>query len=335
MVDYDKIDAELDEEIRAMYAPEEEQEATEPEVQAEETPAEEAEESEETSEESEESAEEAAEGEEIAQEESEEEAEETSDPVVPESRYKDAVKAMNKAQRELAEKRKEEANRDQVIQSLTEQLQAMQAQLSDRQQATEPESKPSQEPLSDEDLKEAMELYPEVITPLMDRINRLEGRLSTMNQDVSASKMTMEDYRKRQVQEAYDNHWNQILDQHPDTQEIIQTQEYADWYQRQPNMIQKALAEGSAGDVIAALNLYRSEYPAQRPTQTPAKKESNRQDKLAAAKAASSPNVKTAAKGKAPAKRTFTNAEIANMSNEEYRKYEAEIDQALAKGEIL
>ncbi len=336
MKDYDKIDEELDDELRAMYSEEGADEKEEmPEQGESETETHEVEEQEE-------SAEVVSEDQEYYQEESDDEGvstETSSEEMIPESRYKNAVVAMNKAQRELAEKRKEDANRDSVIEQLQSQVQALTQQLASKSEQPETDVKPDQKTESSidsgEDLEEALELYPEVINPLLSRIKLLEGKLNAMSGDVTASRQTMEDYRQQKRQEAYSNHWAQILDRHPDTREIVQSQEYASWYERQPNMIRQALEKGSAGDVIAALNLFKSEYPAQTEAQAPHNRAVNKQDKLAAAKAASMPNVKTSAKGKAPTKRTFTSAEINSMSMDEYRKYEKEIDEALAKGEIV
>lgn len=331
MVDYNKIDEELDDELRAMYAESSEEEPSE-------TGETESHELNETD--SEEALEEATEPESMTEEEdveafSESETDQSSQEAqVPESRYKSAVSAMNKAQRELAEKRKEDAARDDLIVQLQQQLQQMQQQLQEKPAARDQEpTQNSESTSSEDDLAEAQELYPEVINPLMARIKQLEGKLNAMHSDVSESKQMSVDYRQQKQNEAYNNHWAQILDKHPDTREIVQSQAYKNWYEQQPSMVRQALAQGTAGDVIAALNLFRMEYPAQRAVNTSAK-ETQRQDKLAAAKAVSSPNVKTSAKGKAPTKRTFTNAEINNMSIEEYREYEKEIDEAFAKGEI-
>jgi hypothetical protein len=101
-------------------------------------------------------------------------------------------------------------------------------------------------------------------------------------------------------------------------------------------MIQDALKQGTARDVVAALNLYRSEHPKSVDVPVEAVKEApavvKPVSKLAEAKKASSPVVKSSTKPEE--KQAYTQAQIAKMSREEFTKNEAAIDEAMARGEI-
>jgi hypothetical protein len=99
-------------------------------------------------------------------------------------------------------------------------------------------------------------------------------------------------------------------------------------------MIQDALRQGTARDVVAALNLYRSEHPKQADVPEEEVKEVvvKPASKLAEAKKASSPAIKSGPKTEQ--KPTYTQAQIARMSRAEFNKHEAAIDEAIARGEV-
>jgi hypothetical protein len=97
-------------------------------------------------------------------------------------------------------------------------------------------------------------------------------------------------------------------------------------------LIQQALRQGTAHDVISALNLFRAEHPASVPD-TIKQNAIAKPDKLAAAKAASTPVINSSRK--VEPKPVYTTAQIAKMSRDEFMKHEAAIDEALARGEIM
>ena len=332
-IDYAAQDAAIDDEIRAMYAPEGESETTE----EPESPAEAGTENEEQTESPSEEQDEHATGQEPPDEESATESDENNEldeakeASVPESRYHNAVVAMNKAQQELADRRKQDAGRDSLISQLQTQVQ----QLLDEKQTAKPEEKTSTPPADDDkDLAEATELYPEVVNPLLKRIASLEKKLALVSDDVGDVKNVADRYQKTEQKTAEEKHWEDIRAKHPDVEDVVNSPEYADWYHNQAPMIQQALQQGTSRDVVAALNLYRADNPreqAEAEVKTP-QTAAPRVDKLAAAKEASSPSIKTASKPEQ--KPTYTNAQIAKMSREEFMKHEAAIDEALARGEI-
>jgi hypothetical protein len=240
---------------------------------------------------------------------------ETLTPQVPESQYKEAVRAMNRAQEELAHRRKDDTNRDAIIQQLQNRIQEL-------------ESKPDTQAVED-DLKEGKEFYPEVVNPLLKRISELEAKLTNVSKDVGDVKSTADSWQQKEVQRHENEYWGAIKAAHNDVGDIASSQDYADWYDQQAPMIQQALTSNNARDVIAGINLYKSSL-----AQTPAPSASNqKQDKLQAAREAAAPSIKAAPRTEQ--KKTFTHAQIAKMSPTEYAKYEDEIDEALARGEVF
>lgn len=228
---------------------------------------------------------------------------------VPESRYKAAVQAMNKAQQELAELRKQDAGKD-------AQLQDLQRQLQERQTSTQ---------VSDEaDIDEVQENYPEIINPLLKKIRDLENKLGAVSDDMGNVKNVAQRVQQNEQRSADEQHREAIKAKHPDAYEIADSPEYADWYHNQAPLIQQALNQGTAQDVIAALDLYRAAHP---------RAVSSKVDKLAQAKEAATPSLK--GNSKPEQKQTYTNAQIAKMSRQEFMKHEDAIDAAMARGEVF
>jgi len=321
--DYAAEDEALDSEIRALYAQDSESEAT----SEQEAPDESGTASEEQTQESNEDLQESTSSvDEIVQEQTEE----PKKAVVDEERYKNAVKAMNRAQSDLAEYRKQDAARDQLIQQLQAQVQQLQ-----EKQTTQAESTPD---VDDSDLAEGMELYPEAVKPLLKKIAALEKKLAEVDDSVGNVKAVSDRFKQTEQQTAEDKYWDTIRSKHDDVDDLINDPSYLDWYPNQSPMIQQALQlKGTAKDVISALNLFRAEYPKTvhktEVEQVAVKPVATKADKLAEARAASSPTIKSTAKPDQK-KPTYTNAQIAKMSREEYMKHEAAIDEALARGEI-
>jgi hypothetical protein len=327
--DYQALDEELDKEIMALYGqtPESETESD--------SPAETGTESQEENEVEEESQEQdlSSDSTQASDDTQQDDTKETVDA----ERYHNAVKAMNKAQQEAAELRKQIAGasqQDALIQQLQAQIQELQSKAK-----AEPEQSSTPEAVDDDDLKEAKEIYPEVVNPLLKIISNLEAKLSQkltgIESEVGSVKGVADRYQQTEAETADQKYWNAIEEKHSDVREVVNTPEYAEWYHQQAPMIQKALSEGTAQDAISALDLFRLSHPKEIvETKQDVKQETtNKPDKLAAAKEAAIPNIKGQQKP-TEQKPRFTQAQIAKMSREEFMKQEAEIDAALARGEI-
>lgn len=296
-VDYNALDAELDAEIQELYSSDSSSDAPDTGTASNEDP------------------EAVVQEAESATPSTDEQRTETTDPVVPEHRYKEAVRAMNKAQQELAEFRKADANRDQTIQQLQAELQAL-------------KSNEAPEPDAYEDLSEAKELYPELVAPLLKTIDSLKKQLASVQNEVSGVKTVADRYQQAEAMSAEERHYAEINNAHPDVSELVATEEFQTWRNAQAPVIQYALDQGTARDVVAALSLYKSET-GKASTSAPV---SNKPDRLAAAKDAASPSIKGASKP--DSKPTFTADQIAKMTMSEFAKHEAEIDAAIARGEL-
>ena len=132
-------------------------------------------------------------------------------------------------------------------------------------------------------LTEAQENYPEIVNPLLNKINSLETQVGSMT--AVTQRFQAEQHRAA------------IEARYPDAYKLAASDDFAVWKCNQAPIIQQALDQGTAQDVISALDLYHN---------------SNNQGQT----------------------RTFTNAQIASMTQQEFNQHEAEIDAALARGEI-
>jgi len=329
MTNYEEQDEELDEELRALYAQDNEDDDN-PTDSPEDSGTEEG--VQEVASEESEPAEEAVDA--VEETEAKEKTDTTqNEETVPESRYKSAVVAMNKAQQELAERRKQDGQRDNQIQQLEAQVRALTESLKERQSPPVSQDTESEiESIADlDDLSEARELFPEVINPLTKIIDDLKNQINTIKKESGDFKGVAERLQQNERMTAEQQHWNTILESHPDAAEIAESPDFAEWRASQPPMIINALEHGSAQDVVLALNLYRAAHNKPVSDEKPNNRSS---DKLEAARQAATPNVKQTGKPDNKPK-VFTSAQIANMTMEEFKKHEADIDKAMAAGEIM
>lgn len=252
--------------------------------------------------------------------------------LIPESRYKDAVRAMNKAQQELADRRKRDAEVEDYIQKLHAYIEQLKAEGPTQEQAKT--TSPSAD-VSNEELQTAQDLFPEVMTPLMKTIEALKAELAAVKGDVGNVKTVADDYTQQRQRNAQEQYWATIRDYHPDVDAIANSQEYQMWYEQQPPMIQQALQSPHPGDVIQTLHLFKQAYGLGNSSNSTRQQPSPpKTDKLAAAKAAAGPSVKSTLT-KPNNDKKFTLADIEKMSNEDFVKNEALIDELYAKGELV
>jgi hypothetical protein len=325
-IDYNKLDEELDNEILAMYKQDDESESES------DSPAETGTESQETETQTQ-SSEQVVDETTLVNDTNTQDTKETVDA----DRYHNAVKAMNKAQQEAAELRKQFASQDAVNQQYQEQIQQLQAQLQQLQESkAPPEEASTPETLDDDELKEAREIYPEVVNPLLKIINDLQKKLSDeisgVKSEVGNVKGVADRYQQAEAKTAEQLYWDAIKGKHDDVDDLPSDPTYIEWYHKQAPLIKQALTQGTANDVIAALDLYRAVHPKTVPEQEVESKPTAKPDKLAAAKEAAAPSIK--GNNKPEQKRTFTDAQIQKMSIEEYTKYEKEIEEAISRGEV-
>jgi hypothetical protein len=221
---------------------------------------------------------------------------------------------MSKAQQELAELKRQDAAKDAKLQELYEQL-------ADRSGSTQ-ESDTS-------DLDDLQENYPEIVNPLISRIKDLENKLKSVSAEVGSVKTVTDRTQQKEQVTAADTHRQAIVAAHSDAYDLLDTPEYTEWFGKQAPLIQQSLRQGSAQDVISALDLFRMTHP-KKVSATPG---ASKADKLALAKEAATPSLK--GRSVPDKKQTFTTAQIEKMTRQEFMKHEAAIDEALARGEVF
>ncbi|RDL44357.1 hypothetical protein DN730_08105 [Marinomonas piezotolerans] len=217
--------------------------------------------------------------------------------VIAEERIKNAQALMTKATQEAAALRRENAQ-------LKEQMEALQANPSEGE-SNAPEVG---------SLEDLMEEYPELVGPLVQRLNQLEGKINGIE---TVSQKSKEDA-------ALEAHWDTINQAHPDHMEIAQEPDFQGWVARQPPVMQQIAQNGSAQDVIYLLDQYKATIS----------KGTSQNKKVDQAKELADKVPRTQQKPTTSLKPSFTREQIAKMSPEQFSKYEAEIDEAMARGEI-
>lgn len=143
-----------------------------------------------------------------------------------------------------------------------------------------------------------------------------------------------EELEAERFQVAKEKAMNVILQKHSDFEEIIQSAEFRDWLDRQPQergRLGQAIYDALENDIdpkaaIEAINVYKSDMKqAKAPKRNP-----ERDAAMTVARSSSSAPAPTGGN-----KRTFKESEIEAMSIFEYERLEDEIDQARYEGRII
>lgn len=236
---------------------------------------------------------------------SEDDHEEQKPEMVELTRYKNLQAKMTKATQENSELRKH-------LESLQEQINQLQA-------------KPD---TTDDEIDTVNSDYPEIVGPLVKKNKALETKIAKLEEMLTNVSKKSESFAQTQS-EIEAERWNsRVKSVHPDLDEILSPGHYEDlkgWVESQAPVIQQGFHSGNPDDAITVLNLYK---------QSKGIKTTEKPDRLAAAKAAATPNLPKS-NTKPSSKQTFTREQIAKMSMEEFMKHEAEIDQATVNGEIF
>lgn len=139
--------------------------------------------------------------------------------------------------------------------------------------------------------------YPSLVNPILKSLKTIHRAVSQQSEKI-ASVRSVHD---RIAEEA---HFAAIQKTHPDMSQIHQSEDFQGWLMRQPVAIQQISQEGTAQDVIWMLDQYKAAVG------KPRQKEIEKKTK-------------------------FTRAQIAAMPLKVFEKHEAEIDAAIANGEIV
>lgn len=145
--------------------------------------------------------------------------------------------------------------------------------------------------------------------------------LAKLESDKTANdlKQKMETIEKDYEEVTRDKQKAKILKTHSDFDELTANDKFHDWAEKQPKRVQDALYDGDADDVIWAINLYKTEQLAR--TANPQKEAARQVDT----------KTRTNPPGDGKGRR-FSESQVDRMTNDEYQKNEAAIDQAIKDG---
>lgn len=246
-----------------------------------------------------------------------------SEGTVPESRYHEAVKAMNKSQQEAAELRKKLAELETP------------APMAEPEPKPEPESTPMTESEGEsENMAMLREDFPELASAIDDLKASFDKRLAAIEKshgDLSGN------INKR--------YWNELNRAVPNLRDFVETPEFDKWWSEQTPEIQAQLVSPDPADVADALKLYTAdtgevlepdtESEQQAPTVTAIELnvEKPKPDKMEMAKQMAAPNIKPSSGGKVEAPfKVLSREETSKLSMPELMAYnKAFNDHMMAK----
>lgn len=172
------------------------------------------------------------------------------------------------------------------------------------------------------DLAEIVKDYPEIVKPLQQYV---DARIASVDQRVNQA---TEEVLKSQRDEADKKHYGAIADVHPDWKSTSDSEDFTLWLGRQSRMWQSAASEGDAQDVVSLLSKYKKDLGL-----TP--KGVSKAEMVERAKQNVEPTLSKARKQKiGSAKRIWSAQEIGRLSDKDFRKQEADIDQAYRDGRV-
>ena len=174
------------------------------------------------------------------------------------------------------------------------------------------------------DLQALAEDYPNIINPLLSTLKAMSARVESLGGEVGEIKVgtakTAEESARIARETAEAAHLAAIFKAHPDAGKIRVSDDFEGWLDRQSSMYRYAIERGTAEDVINVLDEYKAVVGGP-----------SRLDKARAVATPPTPRARTQPTSGRP---RFTRAQIDAMSPAEFAKHEAEIDAAMARGDI-
>lgn len=219
---------------------------------------------------------------------------------VAEERVKNAQARMTKATQEAAELRRNMAELQATVQNLQSQL---------------VEAANNKDGIDDE-LRTLAEEYPDIAAPLLKKLSRLEETVSEYRSRIDSEKS----------QNTLQAHFDTIRGAHPDMDDIVVSDDFTGWLERQSAVWQRVAQDGSADEVVELLNRYKETFD------TPPQQQVS---KVERARRVAEPSLPKARKPDPNSgKRIWTREEITRMPLEEFERRQAEIDQAYLDGRV-
>lgn len=219
---------------------------------------------------------------------------------IAEERVKNAQARMTKATQEAAELRKE-------VVALRQQNAELSSQLAGAQQGRDG---------IDDELKTLAEEYPDIAAPLLKKLSKLEETVTQYRGQLETEKS----------QSTLQSHFDTIRESHPDMDDIVVSDDFVGWLERQSPVWQRVAEHGSASEVVELLSRYKEVFDA--PPQQPV-------SKVDKARRVAEPSMPKARRPDPNSgKRIWTRAEITRMPLDEFERRQAEIDQAYLEGRV-
>lgn len=219
---------------------------------------------------------------------------------IAEERVKNAQARMTKATQEAADLKRTVASLQQTVADLQSQL----ASAATRQDEV------------DDELAKLSEEYPDIAQPLLKKLSKLEETVTQYRTQIATD----------QNEENLRVHFDTIRKSHPDMDEVVTSDDFTGWLERQSPLWQRVAGEGSAAEVIELLDRYKEAMGAapQQPV-----------SKVEKARKVAEPSLPKARKpDPSSGKRIWTREEITRMSLEDFEKHQAAIDLAYLEGRV-
>ena len=178
-------------------------------------------------------------------------------------------------------------------------------------------------PKSEEDLEKFKEQYPDVYE-VVETVAHMRSSEQTKVLEERLSKL-----QEREAELIAKEAHGKLLDNHPDFDDIRNSEEFHSWAKEQPQSIQKWIYDNANdGDLASrALDLYKRDMGIVSEASKPKKKKS----KKSAADMVSTKTTSVEPKQD----KIWTEQEIARMSIAEFDKYEEEIGRAIHEGRVV
>lgn len=217
-----------------------------------------------------------------------------------EERIKNAQSRMTKATQEAADMRRDNL-------ALRQQIADLSAQLAEASDGSDN---------SDDELRTLSEEYPDIALPLLKKLSKLEDTVKQYRTQVDTEKS----------QNTLQEHFGTIEQSHPDMNDIVTSDDFAGWIERQSPVWQRVAQDGSAQEVVELLSKYKETFDTQ-PQQPVSKVDRARKVAEPTLPKARRPDPNSG-------KRIWTREEITRMPLDEFEKRSAEIDQAYMDGRV-
>lgn len=219
---------------------------------------------------------------------------------IAEERVKNAQARMTKATQEAADLRRNMAELQATVQNL-------QFQLAEAAQGRDG---------IDDELKVLAEEYPDIAAPLLKKLSRLEETVSEYRSRIDTEKS----------QNTLQAHFDTIRRSHPDMDDVVSSDDFTGWLDRQTTVWQRVAQDGSADEVVELLNRYKETFD------TPPQQQVS---KVERARRVAEPSLPKARRPDPNSgKRIWTREEITRMPLDEFEKRQTEIDQAYLDGRV-